>query len=135
MRLMILEQKYLEMLEDGQHHEALDCLRNQVTPLKPKTEHVRKMSSSAFRLSHLLFKEQNEPQGNYSSVLQRLYDLCTMACCAGLNSQAISQVISVNQYAFNYTRVDTIRACALRVGLYYWETLLSQCLLGYMINV
>lgn len=45
MRLMILEQKYLEMLEDGQHHEALDCLRNQVTPLKPNTEHVRQLSS------------------------------------------------------------------------------------------
>lgn len=42
---MILEQKYLEMLEDGQHHEALDCLRNQVTPLKPNTEHVRQLSS------------------------------------------------------------------------------------------
>lgn len=45
MRLMILEQKYLEMLEDGETHEALDCLRKHMTPLKPNDEHVRQLTS------------------------------------------------------------------------------------------
>lgn len=45
MRLMILEQKYLEMLEDGKAHEALDCLRKHVTPLKPNNEKVRQLTS------------------------------------------------------------------------------------------
>lgn len=42
---MILEQKYLEMLEDGKAHEALDCLRKHVTPLKPNNEKVRQLTS------------------------------------------------------------------------------------------
>ena len=45
MKFLILEQKYLEILEDGRTHEALDCLRNQVTPLNYNRDHVHKLSS------------------------------------------------------------------------------------------
>jgi len=45
MKFLLLEQKYLELLEDGLLMEALTCLRNQVTPLKYNTDQVHRLSS------------------------------------------------------------------------------------------
>lgn len=45
MRFLILEQKYLEYLEDGTVLEALHCLRHELTPLKYNTERVHELSS------------------------------------------------------------------------------------------
>ena len=45
MRFLILEQKYLELLEDSQAMDALNCLRHELTPLKYKTERVHELSS------------------------------------------------------------------------------------------
>ncbi|XP_071490897.1 WD repeat-containing protein 26-like [Diadema antillarum] len=45
MRFLILEQKFLELLEDGSIMEALDCLRKELTPLKYNTERVHLLSS------------------------------------------------------------------------------------------
>lgn len=45
MRFLLLEQKYLELLETGDAFEALQCLRHELTPLKFNTERVHELSS------------------------------------------------------------------------------------------
>jgi len=45
MRFCLLEQKYLEYLEDGRVYEALHCLRQELTPLKYHTERVHQLST------------------------------------------------------------------------------------------
>lgn len=45
MRFLILEQKYLEFLEDGKILEALKCLRDELAPLKYNTERLHELSS------------------------------------------------------------------------------------------
>ncbi|CAG9861058.1 unnamed protein product [Phyllotreta striolata] len=45
MRFLILEQKYLEYLEDGRVLDALHVLRNELTPLKHNTARVHQLSS------------------------------------------------------------------------------------------
>ena len=44
MKFLILEQKYLECLEDGVILEALKCLRDQLAPLKFNTERLHELS-------------------------------------------------------------------------------------------
>lgn len=45
MKFLILEQKYLECLEDGRILEALKCLRDELTPLKYNIDRVHELSS------------------------------------------------------------------------------------------
>lgn len=45
MKFMLLEQKYLELLEDGREMDALHCLRHELTPMKYNTERVHELSS------------------------------------------------------------------------------------------
>jgi hypothetical protein len=45
MKFLILEQKYLEFLEDGQILEALNCLRDELEPLKFNTDRLHELSS------------------------------------------------------------------------------------------
>ncbi len=44
MRFLILEQKYLECLEDGKIFEALKCLRDELAPLKFNTDRLHELS-------------------------------------------------------------------------------------------
>ena len=44
MRFLLLQQKYLELLEDGKVLEAVHCLRYEITPLKFKTHRVHQLS-------------------------------------------------------------------------------------------
>lgn len=44
MKFLILEQKYLECLEDSQIMEALKCLRDELAPLKFNTERLHELS-------------------------------------------------------------------------------------------
>ena len=44
MRFLLLEQKYLELLENGEAMEALTCLRSQLTPLAQKMDRVHQLS-------------------------------------------------------------------------------------------
>ncbi len=44
MKFLLLEQKYLESIEDGHAFEALHCLRNELTPLKYNTDRVHELS-------------------------------------------------------------------------------------------
>lgn len=44
MKFLILEQKYLEFLEDGRALDALHVLRNELTPLQHNIERVHVLS-------------------------------------------------------------------------------------------
>lgn len=45
MKFLLLEQKYLEYLEDGRVLDALHVLRNELTPLQHNTKRVHTLSS------------------------------------------------------------------------------------------
>lgn len=45
MKFLLLEQKYLEFLEDGRVLDALHVLRNELTPLQHNTDRVHQLSS------------------------------------------------------------------------------------------
>lgn len=45
MKFILLEQKYLEYLEDGRVLDALHVLRNELTPLQYNTNRVHQLSS------------------------------------------------------------------------------------------
>lgn len=45
MKFLLLEQKYLEYLEDGRVLDALHVLRNELTPLQHNTSRVHQLSS------------------------------------------------------------------------------------------
>lgn len=56
MKFLLLQQKYLEFLEDGKVLEALQVLRAELTPLKFNTERIHILSGSVHRNGgHLLF--------------------------------------------------------------------------------
>lgn len=46
MKFLLLQQKYLEYLEDGKVLEALQVLRAELTPLKYNTERIHILSGS-----------------------------------------------------------------------------------------
>ncbi len=48
MKFLILEQKYLECLEDGKILEALKCLRDELAPLKFNTDRLHELSRCRF---------------------------------------------------------------------------------------
>lgn len=45
MKFLLLEQKYLEYLEEGRVFDALHVLRNELTPLNHNTVRVHQLSS------------------------------------------------------------------------------------------
>lgn len=47
MKFLLLQQKYLEYLEDGKVLEALQVLRGELTPLKYNTERIHVLSGYA----------------------------------------------------------------------------------------
>ena len=47
MKYLILEQKFLELLEDGRVMEALHCLRLEITPLKNDDVRLHELSRFA----------------------------------------------------------------------------------------
>lgn len=52
MKFLLLQQKYLEYLEDGKVLEALQVLRAELTPLKYNTERIHVLSGSGRLLPH-----------------------------------------------------------------------------------
>lgn len=56
MKFLLLQQKYLEYLEDGKVLEALQVLRGELTPLKYNTDRIHVLSGYClhfiFHLSH-----------------------------------------------------------------------------------
>jgi len=76
MKFLLLEQKYLELLENGQLIEALSCLRNEVTPLRYNTEQVHRLSSylmcSTPEDMRLVAKWAGKGEESRTSLLDRL---------------------------------------------------------------
>lgn len=59
MKFLLLQQKYLEYLEDGKVLEALQVLRAELTPLKYNTERIHILSGfvhqhTGWKLTHIL---------------------------------------------------------------------------------
>lgn len=49
MKFLLLQQKYLEYLEDGKVLEALQVLRGELTPLKYNTDRIHVLSGYGFK--------------------------------------------------------------------------------------
>lgn len=49
MKFLLLQQKYLEYLEDGKVLEALQVLRGELTPLKYNTDRIHVLSGYSFK--------------------------------------------------------------------------------------
>lgn len=50
MKFLLLQQKYLEYLEDGKVLEALQVLRGELTPLKYNTDRIHVLSGYCYQL-------------------------------------------------------------------------------------
>ncbi|XP_055376774.1 WD repeat-containing protein 26 homolog [Condylostylus longicornis] len=76
MKFLILEQKYLELLEDGRPYDALHVLRNELTPLQHNINRVHQLSSYMMcSNNHDLYQRANwEGKGvvSRSQVMERL---------------------------------------------------------------
>ncbi len=70
MKFLLLQQKYLEYLEDGKVLEALQVLRAELTPLKYNTERIHILSGSVHQKTWKL-RHAVECQWKQSSHLQR----------------------------------------------------------------
>uniref|UniRef100_A0A7S4NNE5 CTLH domain-containing protein n=1 Tax=Paramoeba aestuarina TaxID=180227 RepID=A0A7S4NNE5_9EUKA len=53
-RYLILRQKYFERLESGNKMEAIECLRNEISPLLTQTERKKPLEGSLRKLSNLM---------------------------------------------------------------------------------
>jgi len=58
MRFLVLEQKYMELLEAGQPLEALQCLQKEMTPLSEDQDRLHRIAALVFHVSpHALRKD------------------------------------------------------------------------------
>lgn len=51
MKFLLLQQKYLEYLEDGKVLEALQVLRGELTPLKYNTDRIHVLSGYCYKFN------------------------------------------------------------------------------------
>ncbi|XP_013416632.1 WD repeat-containing protein 26 [Lingula anatina] len=74
MKFLILEQKYLEYLEDGSVLDALHVLRNELTPLKFNTERVHELSSFMMCNNPEDLREMADWEGKSPEARQKLME-------------------------------------------------------------
>ncbi|XP_012942638.1 WD repeat-containing protein 26 isoform X2 [Aplysia californica] len=74
MRFLLLEQKYLELLEDGIPLKALECLRHELTPLKYNTERVHVLSTYMMCSSAPELRESSHWEGKGPVSRQKLIE-------------------------------------------------------------
>jgi len=72
MRFLILEQKYLENLEDGKILDALKCLRDELAPLKYNIERLHELSSFLMCSDQLNLKSLSKWAGKNTTSRQAL---------------------------------------------------------------
>ena len=72
MRFLILEQKYLENLEDGKILDALKCLRDELAPLKHNIERLHELSSFLMCSDQLNLKSLSKWCGKNATSRQQL---------------------------------------------------------------
>lgn len=58
MKFLLLQQKYLEYLEDGKVLEALQVLRGELTPLKYNTDRIHVLSGYGYEFNVTLLSQQ-----------------------------------------------------------------------------
>ncbi|BFZ07001.1 hypothetical protein BsWGS_10039 [Bradybaena similaris] len=74
MKFLLLEQKYLELLEAGLTLKALDCLRHELTPLKYNTDRVHVLSTYMMCSSAEELRDCSHWQGKSAASRQNLID-------------------------------------------------------------
>jgi len=74
MKFLILEQKYLECLEDGKILEALKCLRDELAPLKYNIDRLHELSSFLMCTDQLNLKTLSKWAGKSATSRQTLMD-------------------------------------------------------------
>jgi len=74
MRFLILEQKYLENLEDGKILDALRCLRDELAPLKYNIERLHELSSFLMCTDQMNLKTLSKWAGKNALSRQNLMD-------------------------------------------------------------
>ncbi|XP_065059692.1 WD repeat-containing protein 26-like [Rhopilema esculentum] len=73
MKCLILEQKYLELLEDGRVIEALHCLRVEITPLQSNQAKLHELSSLLMCSSSDELHTKAKWEGKGNSTRQKLF--------------------------------------------------------------
>lgn len=73
MKFLLLEQKYLEYLEEGLVLEALQVLRNELTPLGHNTGRVHQLSA------FMMCSGSDELQVSYFRITTLFYDYNSLA--------------------------------------------------------
>lgn len=79
MKFLLLQQKYLEYLEDGKVLEALQVLRGELTPLKYNTDRIHVLSGYCYKF-------------NISSVSQQSSDGVTLSTQIHTNKLILTHV-------------------------------------------
>jgi len=74
MRFLILEQKYLECLEDGKIIDALRCLRDELAPLRFNTDRLHELSSFLMCTDQLNLKSLSKWAGKNEHSRRNLMD-------------------------------------------------------------
>ena len=74
MKFLILEQKYLECLEDGKILDALKCLRDELAPLKYNIDRLHELSSFLMCSDQLNLKTLSKWAGKSATSRQKLMD-------------------------------------------------------------
>lgn len=73
MRFLILEQKYLEQLDDNRLFDALQCLQSQLSPLNHRRDRVHELSRFIMCPSEEM-RKQAEWEGKGAISRQKLMD-------------------------------------------------------------
>lgn len=74
MRFCLMEQKFLEFLEEGKAMDALECLRTELTPLKCNIERVHQLSGLIMCSNREDLRRKAEWNGKGSRSRQKLMD-------------------------------------------------------------
>lgn len=72
MKFIILEQKYLEYLEDGRPLDALNVLRNELTPLQHNIQRVHQLSSYMMCSNNQDLYQRANWEGKFLSIFLEL---------------------------------------------------------------
>lgn len=74
MKFLLLEQKYLEYLEDGRVLEALHCLQHELTPLKYNTQRIHELSTYIMCSNAADLREMAKWEGKGQNSRQKLME-------------------------------------------------------------
>ena len=101
MKFLVLEQKFLEDLEEGKVLDALYCLRNELTPMKHRTERVHELSTCVAFVASFVSCQAVVSEGLLTSLFSQAastYTKCLSIVLMFKNSAvAVSQIHHVQR--------------------------------------